>query len=84
MTVPATTLVRRALRAVGVHAPYIFTNKYKTCRTVKMYASTSAAFNAQCIHAVEALNIPGLSVDSHVFPCSYRGTRTSLIFRLPL
>jgi hypothetical protein len=84
MTVLATTLVRRALRDVGVRVEhYAFTNKYKTCRTVKMYGSDDEAFNATCVAAVEALNIPGLTVKRN--ECrTYYGTRLSIIFRLPL
>jgi len=84
MTVLATTLVRRALRAAGVRMGFnVFTNKYKTCRTVKMYGSDNAAIDAQCIDAVKALEIPGLTVKQRDC-CTHYGTRTSIIFRLPL
>ena len=83
MTVLATTLVRRALKATGANTFYIFTNKYDTCRTVKMYGSDNAAFNEKCIAAVQALNISGLTVKQHDRD-SFYGTRSSIIFRLPL
>jgi hypothetical protein len=83
MTVLATTMVRRALRATGANPYYIFTNKYRTCRTVKMYGSTDVERNEKRIAAVKALNIPGLTVETRESH-SYYGMNVSIIFRLPL
>jgi hypothetical protein len=87
MTVLATTMVRRALKAAGVRNEYIFTNKYETCRTVKIYGTGHAAYDARRIAAVEALNIPGLTVKTRVSSrpvFSFYSASPSIIFRLPL
>lgn len=82
--IKATTLIRKALTNRGVNNEYIFTNVYKTCRTVKMYATKDAAFNDSIQRDMHLLAeiVPGLTVKLK-YTNSYRGPIGSIIVRIP-
>lgn len=78
----ATKIARNIIReSNGMKFPYLYTNKYKTCRTVKAYWSYGRPIQ-EITAAVEAA-IPGASVKLRVDTTWWTKTN-SLIIRIPL
>lgn len=85
-TVRPTAAVRAILRDNGFDESSMYTNKYDTCRTVKLYGSIDATIEADILDTMKVLGVQGVTVKRHtysgIFGTAVRG-RPVTIVRIP-
>lgn len=82
--IPATLIARRIFRANGCDT--VYTNNYKSCRTVKAYRTGSTDLDVKMVHEITTLlrdlGYKGIRANFTKAQATYRG-KGAIIIRIP-